>query len=253
MSKKRAAIPRPVQRKLMLECGYACSVPRCGATHGLEFHHINADPGDNREENLLVLCANHHSMVGAPNTKLDRKACELLKKTIAELQIPRVTDRSALAALWKRVLESEGGRERYEAFEILVASLLEMVPGFVVVKRRARTPTEEIDVLIRNECPDLFVGRLGNLVIVECKALKSRVGAIEVANLNAKLSRRRRATVGMLFSASGFTTDATRHLMRSDELMILAGPADIERLLEAEDDRVLLEEVKELVTGALLW
>ena len=95
--KTRPAIPREVQRKLLLECGYECSIPRCSITQALEFHHINGDSSDSREENLLVLCAVHHAMAGGAKPKIDRKACEQLKKTIVQLSIPFVFDKEELS------------------------------------------------------------------------------------------------------------------------------------------------------------
>jgi len=70
--KERVAIPRETKRKLLVESGYKCSVLHCNEKTALEFHHINGNPDDNRESNIIVLCANHHTLAG--NGKIDRKA-----------------------------------------------------------------------------------------------------------------------------------------------------------------------------------
>lgn len=35
----------------------------CGSKNSLHLHHLNENPGDNREENICVLCHSHHSQV----------------------------------------------------------------------------------------------------------------------------------------------------------------------------------------------
>ena len=80
MPKERIAIPKKTQRKLLVECGHKCSVHLCDEKTALEFHHINGNPSDNRESNLIVLCANHHTL--AENDKIDRKALADYKKRL---------------------------------------------------------------------------------------------------------------------------------------------------------------------------
>jgi hypothetical protein len=65
-----------------VEAGYRCSVSRCGAEAALEIHHIDGDPTNNDAENLLVLCANHHTQ--ATNGKIDRLACLEIKRQLAQ-------------------------------------------------------------------------------------------------------------------------------------------------------------------------
>ena len=73
VSKERVPIPVEVRRKLFVTCGHRCSVPFCKEKNNLIIHHINSDPSDNREENLIVLCRNHHAM--ADKGEIDRKEC----------------------------------------------------------------------------------------------------------------------------------------------------------------------------------
>jgi hypothetical protein len=80
--KKRIAIPREIERKLLVESGHKCSVSRCNESHSLEIHHINGDPSDNRESNLIVLCPNHHAL--AESGKIDRKALVAYKQRLGQ-------------------------------------------------------------------------------------------------------------------------------------------------------------------------
>lgn len=58
--KIRTPVPQEVRNKLLVYCKHECCV--CNARIGRnEIHHINGDPSDNREENLVPLCPNCHS------------------------------------------------------------------------------------------------------------------------------------------------------------------------------------------------
>jgi len=77
VKKKRIPIPNPTKRDILIEAGYLCSVPKCHAEASLEFHHIDGNPANNNQENILLLCANHHSQ--ATKGKIDRLACKKMK------------------------------------------------------------------------------------------------------------------------------------------------------------------------------
>lgn len=80
MVKERTPIPEEKKRILLVECGHKCSIPGCNVKEDLVFHHINFDPSDNREENIIVLCPNHASM--ADKKKISIKECEMYKKNL---------------------------------------------------------------------------------------------------------------------------------------------------------------------------
>lgn len=97
--KERKPIRAETKRNLLVECGHQCSVIGCHERSDLVSHHINFDPSDNKESNIIVLCPNHAAM--ADKGKIDRKACRLYKKRLKE--ISRKVDASL-----KELVEREG-------------------------------------------------------------------------------------------------------------------------------------------------
>jgi hypothetical protein len=82
--KERKPISSEIQRLLLVQCGYKCSVPRCDTTDSLEFHHINKKPNDNRKENVIILCAVHHHQ--ADIGRISAKDCEFIKQTLPKIE-----------------------------------------------------------------------------------------------------------------------------------------------------------------------
>lgn len=99
----RVPIPAGVQREIYVEAGYRCSLARCPHEIGLEIHHIDEDPSNNAPGNLLLLCANHHSLATAK--KIDRKACAQIKGLLPK---STVVDEEKLARLLALHLASTG-------------------------------------------------------------------------------------------------------------------------------------------------
>lgn len=57
MIKKRIKISPAIRSQLLIENQHACCI--CGNS-GVQIHHINSDPSDNKSSNLAVLCLRHH-------------------------------------------------------------------------------------------------------------------------------------------------------------------------------------------------
>ena len=53
----------PQRSRVLIANRHACCV--CGRG-GVQIHHINADPSDNADDNLAVLCLEHHDKATAP-------------------------------------------------------------------------------------------------------------------------------------------------------------------------------------------
>lgn len=73
-----------IRRYLLEKSSYTCEIPGCGCNFVnpytglsiLQIHHIDGDATNNNEENLQVLCPNHHAMTeyfGSRNKKSTRK------------------------------------------------------------------------------------------------------------------------------------------------------------------------------------
>jgi len=57
MAKIRIPVPNPLRSQVLIANQHACCI--CGKS-GVQIHHINSDPTDNRPANLAVLCLPHH-------------------------------------------------------------------------------------------------------------------------------------------------------------------------------------------------
>ena len=57
MKKERVPIPAPIRAELLIGNQHACCI--CGKS-GVQIHHINENPSDNKSSNLAVLCLHHH-------------------------------------------------------------------------------------------------------------------------------------------------------------------------------------------------
>lgn len=73
-----------IRKYLLNKTNYACEIPGCGCNFInpytglsiLQIHHIDGDATNNKEQNLQVLCPNHHAMTehfGSRNKNSTRK------------------------------------------------------------------------------------------------------------------------------------------------------------------------------------
>jgi hypothetical protein len=81
--RKRQAIPTELKDKLLVECGYKCSVPNCNVAQSLEFHHVDSDPSNNQKNNIVVLCAVHHHQ--ADTNRISRRSLNLMKGLLLDV------------------------------------------------------------------------------------------------------------------------------------------------------------------------
>lgn len=57
MSKRRSRLSENLKNKLLVEANHIRTI--CGRP-GVQIHHIDGDPNNNSEDNLIVLCLKHH-------------------------------------------------------------------------------------------------------------------------------------------------------------------------------------------------
>lgn len=83
-SHERSHLPNPLRREVMLEAGFECAIPNCHEKMHLEVHHINGNREDNRKQNLIPLCRNHHAAAEAGH--IDRLALQQIKQMLSTSQ-----------------------------------------------------------------------------------------------------------------------------------------------------------------------
>jgi len=82
MTNDRPAIPREIERQVLIEAGYKCAIPRCMHPTTDIAHIVSYDESeDNSFENLIALCPNHHRMYDKEK-KIDRKAIRIIKSNL---------------------------------------------------------------------------------------------------------------------------------------------------------------------------
>ncbi len=175
---------------------------------------------------------------------------------LADLGVPvSPALRTLLArAAWDR--RDEGtGNQRGRRLEALLAFLLAQVTDFRILKRNFRTDTAEIDIVVQI---DNFSTRAWSspgvpFVLVESKCTADPAGQPVVSLLIRRLeTSRKRARLGIVFSAGGFTSDARTEELRlsmSDLCVALFDAEAIEEMIAAADLDMFLEE---RVTAAML-
>jgi hypothetical protein len=76
--KRRASIPREIRDRVLREYNHRCAL--CG-TDRPQIHHIDEDPANNKVENLLPLCPNHHlSDQHNPTARIPARKLALLRR-----------------------------------------------------------------------------------------------------------------------------------------------------------------------------
>lgn len=78
--KSRNYVPGNIERQVLFEAGYKCSVPHCGQKAALDVHHIDYDRTNHAPANLLVMCPTCHRL--ATDKKIDRLACLMMKQQL---------------------------------------------------------------------------------------------------------------------------------------------------------------------------
>jgi hypothetical protein len=71
--------------------------------------------------------------------------------------------------------------------ENLANYLFTTLDGFTVIERNCRGPSEEIDLLVTNESPDVFLAQLGTPLAIECRYRKTPAGSKDIRDLKGKL------------------------------------------------------------------
>lgn len=130
---------------------------------------------------------------------------------------------------------------RGRRYEAAIAFLLSQVSDFDVVERNLRTDTEELDIVVQQRATQgrVWSGLGAPLMLVEAKNWKVPVTQKEASAFRVKLEGRRGVVrLGLMFGASGFTSDALDQELRfaSDVLTIVfIRPDELEDWIVAAD------------------
>ncbi|MEP1080140.1 restriction endonuclease [Leptolyngbya sp. PL-A3] len=113
-------------------------------------------------------------------------------------------DRGQLIELWQAIAaRNTPGWDSGKAFEYLILRAFELEDAEVTYPYSVVLEEEEVEQI------DGVIYSNGLACLVECKDLADRVNIEPIAKMRNQLLRRPAATVGMVFSYSGFTYAAT--------------------------------------------
>lgn len=146
-------------------------------------------------------------------------------------------------------LRSEGANfEKGRRFEGLLAFLLQQVADFRVVERNLRGSTDEVDLVLQivNWSPRCWQLQVP-FVFVEAKNWAASVTAKEVRDLHSKVQDRTGvARLGILFSASSFTSDARQQVLKyaqSQQVIALIDADGVVQWIESTEPDDVLEDL----------
>ena len=165
------------------------------------------------------------------------------------------TTRTAIADVaWNR-RQIGSNFERGRRFEGLLGFLLSQVTDFKVKERNLRGDTDELDVVVQidNFSPRCWLKSGAPFVLVEAKNWKHPIDQKEVSAFIAKLQTKRGAArFGLMFGASGFTSDAKTQVLKfstQEHVVVLIEPEDLKQWIARERSDDFLED---LVRQAML-
>ncbi len=126
--------------------------------------------------------------------------------------------RTALAVHAVKLSQEEGltpivkGRR----YENAIAFLLDQVSDFKVIERNLRADTEELDIVVQQRATQGRAWSIGApFILVEAKNWKKRVDQPVVSVFRVKIEGKRGTVrLGLIFGASGFTSDAMHQEMK---------------------------------------
>lgn len=126
--------------------------------------------------------------------------------------------------------------EKGMVLEALLVKLFESIKG-VKVTERVRTATEEIDLVLFNDCNKGFWKKESSIILVEAKNQTKKTDKNDVVIFQDKIENRRgRCKLGFLVSSAGFTKTVGQTLLRnskSDTAIVLL---TVEEILKRRHD-----------------
>jgi Restriction endonuclease len=165
----------------------------------------------------------------------------------------RAREGTRLLRLLRRCDLAKTADEKGRALEELMAGLFNTVPGLRVVKSRARTQTEEIDLVICRDSHAAGFMDEAEFILVECKKWSGKCGKDEFVLFEKKIHNRRdRSSLGFLISWNGFTDTFTKEMLRGSHERLLIVPLDGEQIRNATQRGTFASLLQEARRDAVL-
>lgn len=195
---------------------------------------------------VLDVLAESDAMVHIADVDLEKAEHHLDAISKAHVPLnPEVRKRVAMAT-WERMREGTNNAKG-KRFERFLAFLLDQTLSLEVVERNYRGDTDEIDLVVQ------IVRYTGScwfqegvpFILVEAKNRAEATSQHMVSNLIRRLQTKRgTARIGILFTTSKFTQDATIEVVKIAEgtlTVALVTPEEIVEWIEAADPSAYLE------------
>lgn len=157
-----------------------------------------------------------------------------------------IEKRENLKCLLEMSIQAEISKEKGKFLEDLSQALFDVYPYLIFYKRNHRYDSGEIDVIFKvKTVPGTLFAQFSDVMIIECKNWKDKVGANEVRNFDGKLQAVD-ARVGVIVSKEGITgdkdyiRDAMRELKRIWDsrrtLIVVLTFSDLEKIISIEEN-----------------
>lgn len=195
---------------------------------------------------VLDVLAESDAMVHIVNLDLEKAEHHL--DAISKARVPLGLEsrkRVALAA-WHRMREGSNN-VKGKRFERFLGFLLDQTLGLEVVERNYRGDTDEIDLVVQvvRYTGGCWFQEGVPFILVEAKNRAESTAQHMVSNLIRRLQTKRgTARIGILFTTSKFTQDATMEVVKIAEgtlSVALVTPDEIVEWIEADDPSAYLE------------
>lgn len=206
------------------------------------------------DSEVLDVLAETDAMVHIVDVDLEKADHHLDAISKAHVPLGPESRKRVALSTWQRMREGSNS-DKGKRFERFLAFLLDQTLGLEVVERNYRGDTDEIDLVVQ------IVRYTGGcwfqegvpFILIEAKNRAESTAQHMVSNLIRRLQTKRgTARIGILFTTSKFTQDATMEVVKIAEgtlTVALVTPQEIVEWIEAEDPSNYLES---LVRRAML-
>lgn len=149
--------------------------------------------------------------------------------------------RAILLQQWKELNNmSKDDTSKGSKLESFFASLFHKKFGFEVVSKNLHTPTQELDIVLKNGSKNEFLKLLNSLfILVECKNWSKPVGASEARIFESKCrDAKGKVKLGIFVAINGVTKPFKNHInniVRDEIIIIVIDNNDIQNFLYSEE------------------